>query len=105
MLFMKECSKMSSCSGNLWLHCTRMHDATMTGILFIKMGLRVEQVAAALKERAQRVYDQYGNVMLDVAGMTKAGIERKATCRALFSKILFLAGLCLYGCCLLRPGK
>ena len=30
--------------------------------------------------------------MLDVAGMTKAGIERKATCRALFSKLLYLAG-------------
>jgi len=29
--------------------------------------------------------------MLDVAGMSKAGIERKATCRALFSKLLFLA--------------
>lgn len=29
--------------------------------------------------------------MLDVAGMSKAGIERKATCRALFSKLLFLS--------------
>ena len=34
---------------------------------------------------------QYGNVMLDVAGMSKSGIERKATCRALFSKLLFLS--------------
>ncbi len=50
------------------------------------------QVAEALRERAQRIYEKYGNVMLEVAGMTKAGIERKATCRALFSKILFLAG-------------
>lgn len=30
--------------------------------------------------------------MLDVKGMTKAGVERKATCRALFSKLLYLAG-------------
>jgi hypothetical protein len=53
---------------------------------------RARQVATALKDRAQRIYEKYGNVMLDVAGMTKAGIERKATCRALFSKLLYLAG-------------
>ena len=50
------------------------------------------QVAEALRERAQRIYEKYGNVMLETAGMTKAGIERKATCRALFSKLLYLAG-------------
>ena len=50
------------------------------------------QVADALQERAQRIYDKYGNVMLETKGMTKAGIERKATCRALFSKLLYLAG-------------
>ncbi|BDA47494.1 hypothetical protein COCOBI_10-3420 [Coccomyxa sp. Obi] len=50
-----------------------------------------EEVAEALRERAQRIYEKYGNVMLETAGMTKAGIERKATCRALFSKILYLA--------------
>ena len=49
-------------------------------------------MAEALRERAQRIYEKYGNVMLETAGMTKAGIERKATCRALFSKILYLAG-------------
>jgi hypothetical protein len=48
------------------------------------------QVAEALRERAERIYDKYGNVMLDTEGMTKAGIERKATCRALFSKLLYL---------------
>ena len=57
--------------------------------------LSARQVAEALRERAQRIYEKYGNVMLDVAGMTKAGIERKATCRALFSKLLFLAGVLL----------
>ena len=50
------------------------------------------QVADALKERAERIYKQYGNVMMDVAGMSKAGIDRKATCRGLFSKLLYLAG-------------
>ena len=50
-------------------------------------------MAEALRERAQRIYEKYGNVMLETAGMTKAGIERKATCRALFSKILYLAGV------------
>lgn len=49
------------------------------------------QVAEALSERAQRIYDKYGNIMLDTAGMSKAGVERKATCRALFSKMLYLA--------------
>ena len=50
------------------------------------------QVAEALKERGQRVYSKYGNVMLDTTGMTQAGIERKATSRALFSKLLYLSG-------------
>ncbi len=46
------------------------------------------QVSEAIQERAKRIYDKYGNVMLEVKGMTKAGVERKATCRALFSKLL-----------------
>lgn len=50
-----------------------------------------EQVSEAIQERAKRIYDKYGNVMLEVKGMTKAGVERKATCRALFSKLLYLA--------------
>eukprot|EP00878_Enallax_costatus_P021999 GHUV01023321.1.p1 GENE.GHUV01023321.1~~GHUV01023321.1.p1 ORF type:complete len:134 (+),score=37.91 GHUV01023321.1:126-527(+) len=48
------------------------------------------QVAEALKERAQRIYDKYGTLMLNTDGMTAEGIERKATCRALFSKLLYL---------------
>lgn len=51
------------------------------------------QVSEAILERAKRIYDKYGNVMLDVKGMTKVGVERKATCRALFSKLLYLAGM------------
>ena len=59
-------------------------------ILKSALGLNDAQVAEALKERANRVYDKYGNVMLDTSGMSPAGIERKATSRALFSKLLFL---------------
>lgn len=54
------------------------------------LGLKDEEVAAALKERAERIYDKYGNVMLETEGMTKSGIERKATTRALFSKLQYL---------------
>ncbi len=54
------------------------------------LGLDDAQVAEALEERAKRVYDKYGNVMLDTTGMSAAGIERKATSRALFSKMQYL---------------
>lgn len=30
-----------------------------------------QQVEEALKERSQRIYKEYGNVMLDTEGMTK----------------------------------
>ena len=63
------------------------------GLWPIILGIQFRmQVADALRERAQRIYEKYGNVMLETEGMTKAGIERKATCRALFSKLLYLAG-------------
>lgn len=54
------------------------------------LGLSDVDVAAALTERAKRVYEKYGNVMLDTTGMSPAGVERKATARALFSKMLYL---------------
>ena len=53
-------------------------------------GLADLDVAEALKERAERIYKQFGNVMLETEGMTKAGIERKATARSLFSKLQYL---------------
>ncbi|KAL6773755.1 CGL21 [Auxenochlorella protothecoides x Auxenochlorella symbiontica] len=61
-------------------------------LLALKAALQLtdSEVAAALRERAQRIYDKYGNVMLDTSGMTGAGIERKATSRALFSKLQYL---------------
>ena len=48
------------------------------------------EVADALKERASRIFEKYGTIMLDTSGMSPAGIERKATSRALFSKMLYL---------------
>ena len=48
------------------------------------------QVAEALRERAQRIYDKYGTMMLNTEGMTAEGVERKATCQALVSKLLYL---------------
>lgn len=54
------------------------------------LALNDAHVAEALGERAKRVYEKYGNVMLDTTGMSAAGIERKATSRALFSKMQYL---------------
>lgn len=54
------------------------------------LSLSDTDVAEALKERAKRVYEKFGNVMLDTTGMSNAGIERKATARALFSKLLYI---------------
>ncbi|KAF6265236.1 hypothetical protein COO60DRAFT_1623915 [Scenedesmus sp. NREL 46B-D3] len=54
------------------------------------LGLSDQQVAEALQERAQRIYDKYGTLMLNVDGFTAEGVERKATCRGLFSKLLYL---------------
>jgi hypothetical protein len=54
------------------------------------LGLKDEQVAEALAERARRVYAKYGGIMLDTSGMSAAGVERKATAQALFSKLLYL---------------
>ncbi|KAL0024509.1 hypothetical protein WJX77_011252 [Trebouxia sp. C0004] len=58
----------------------------------VNLQLSDEEVSEAIQERAKRIYDKYSNIMLEVKGMTKAGVERKATCRALFSNLLYLAG-------------
>mmetsp|Transcript_20969 Transcript_20969/g.63126 ORF Transcript_20969/g.63126 Transcript_20969/m.63126 type:complete len:388 (+) Transcript_20969:212-1375(+) len=67
--------------------------AAVQDTLHLKQALSLsdQQVADAIKERSERIYKKYGNVMLETEGMTKGGIERKATCRALFSKLLYLA--------------
>uniref|UniRef100_A0A7R9V160 Armadillo-like repeats domain-containing protein n=1 Tax=Chlamydomonas euryale TaxID=1486919 RepID=A0A7R9V160_9CHLO len=53
-----------------------------------------DQVADALAERAQRVYDKYGTLMLrelEEETLSASGLERKATCKALFQKLLYLS--------------
>lgn len=67
------------------------HDA-LADLVELKscLGLSDGDVAEALKERASRIFEKYGTIMLDTSGMSPAGIERKATSRALFSKLLYL---------------
>ncbi|PRW57850.1 RNA-binding RBM5 and related containing G-patch and RRM domains (ISS) [Chlorella sorokiniana] len=52
------------------------------------LGLTDEQVAEALAERAKRVYEKYGTVMVNLEGFSQSGIERQATARNLFMKLL-----------------
>jgi hypothetical protein len=59
-------------------------------VLRAALDLSDEELAAAMKERAERVYAQFGTVMMDTSSMTNAGIERKATAKSLFSKMLYL---------------
>jgi hypothetical protein len=54
-------------------------------------GLSDADVAEALRERASRVYAKFGSLMVNTSGMTASGIERKATCTALFQKMLYLS--------------
>uniref|UniRef100_A0A7S0V9P8 Armadillo-like repeats domain-containing protein n=1 Tax=Polytomella parva TaxID=51329 RepID=A0A7S0V9P8_9CHLO len=50
-----------------------------------------DEVVEALKERAQRIYDKYGNLMLTTDGMSSQGVERKSACVSLFRRLLYLA--------------
>ncbi len=54
------------------------------------LDLSDDDLTAAMKERAERVYAQFGTVMMDTSSMTNAGIERKATAKLLFAKMLYL---------------
>jgi hypothetical protein len=56
------------------------------------LALTDAQASEALRERADRVYEKYGTLMLGAGaeGLSAAGIERKAACRALFAKLLYL---------------
>ncbi len=51
------------------------------------LGLTDADVGEALGERATRIYDKYGTLMLNTEGLTLAGAQRKATCTALFRKV------------------
>jgi hypothetical protein len=56
------------------------------------LSLSDEQAAEALRERADRIYEKYGTLMLgaEAQGLSAAGLERKASCRALFAKLVYL---------------
>ena len=46
-------------------------DSSMLGCSATQLPALPQQVEEALKERSQRIYKEYGNVMLDTEGMTK----------------------------------
>jgi hypothetical protein len=60
--------------------------------LKVALNLTDEQASEALRERADRIYEKYGTLMLgaEAQGLSAAGLERKAACRALFAKLLYL---------------
>lgn len=62
------------------------------GILHAQVaaGLTDDEVAEALAERSQRIYDKYGTMMLNTEGFSASGLERKATCKSLFQKMQYL---------------
>lgn len=78
----------------LWylLRERKFDNDALADVIELKTCLKLsdEEVAEALKERASRIFEKYGTVMLDTSGMSPAGVERKATSRALFSKMLYL---------------
>ncbi|GFR52958.1 hypothetical protein Agub_g15631 [Astrephomene gubernaculifera] len=55
------------------------------------LGLTDADAGEALRERSARIYDKYGTLMLNTEGLTLTGAQRKATCTALFRKLLYLA--------------
>ncbi|MEW5317099.1 MAG: hypothetical protein WDW38_008427 [Sanguina aurantia] len=54
------------------------------------LSLTDAETAEAIRERAQRVYDKYGTLMLNTEGMTLEGVQRKSTCKNLLRKLLYL---------------
>ena len=92
------CDVRSVCQSNIHYMASQMPQLKDVCFRYVHLLIGCQhmlQVSEAIRERAKRIYDKYGNVMLEVKGMTKAGVERKATCRALFSKLLYLAGSAL----------
>ncbi|KAG1681170.1 hypothetical protein FOA52_015613 [Chlamydomonas sp. UWO 241] len=61
--------------------------------LKVAAALNDEQVAEALGERAQRIYDEYGTLMVNTEGFSTGGLARKAACKALCQKVLYLTEL------------
>ncbi|GLI66403.1 hypothetical protein VaNZ11_010164 [Volvox africanus] len=79
----------------LWylLRERKFDQGAVEDVVTIKVGLGLTDADAgeALRERATRIYDKYGTLMLNTEGLTLAGAQRKATCTALFRKVLYLA--------------
>ena len=67
------------------------HEA-VSDLVYLRSALDLsdDDVAAALEERAKRVMAQFGTIMFDTSNMTDAGVERKASSRNFFSKLLYL---------------
>eukprot|EP01024_Parvocaulis_polyphysoides_P038549 TRINITY_DN3466_c0_g1_i2.p1 TRINITY_DN3466_c0_g1~~TRINITY_DN3466_c0_g1_i2.p1 ORF type:complete len:345 (-),score=32.52 TRINITY_DN3466_c0_g1_i2:813-1847(-) len=78
----------------LWylLRERKFDQTAIDDLQFLSTALRLKgsEVGSAIKERADRIFKQYGTLMLDTGGMTREGVERKAAGRALFSKLLYL---------------
>eukprot|EP00889_Picochlorum_renovo_P008922 jgi/Picre1/35952/NNA_003409.t1 len=66
----------------LWylLRERKFDNDALADVIELKACLKLsdEEVAEALKERASRIFEKYGTVMLDTSGMSPAGVERKA---------------------------
>eukprot|EP00892_Ulva_mutabilis_P005184 jgi/Ulvmu1/3037/UM015_0077.1 len=78
----------------LWyiLKDRKFDQAAVDDLVHLKDGLKLpnDHVAEALKERCVRIEKKFGNLMLNSDGLSEKAIQRKATCRALFSKMLYL---------------
>eukprot|EP00241_Pyramimonas_parkeae_P006530 CAMPEP_0114255326 /NCGR_PEP_ID=MMETSP0058-20121206/17491_1 /TAXON_ID=36894 /ORGANISM="Pyramimonas parkeae, CCMP726" /LENGTH=337 /DNA_ID=CAMNT_0001369681 /DNA_START=132 /DNA_END=1145 /DNA_ORIENTATION=- len=62
-------------------------------VVALKTGCRLtdEQVVAMMEESAKRTFERTGILMRKPGGMTAAGLQKKATGRALFAKLMYLA--------------
>ncbi|EFJ51676.1 hypothetical protein VOLCADRAFT_116322 [Volvox carteri f. nagariensis] len=79
----------------LWylLRERKFDQGAVEDLVAMKVGLELSDadVGEALRERATRIYDKYGTLMLNTEGLTLSGAQRKATCTSLFRKVLYLA--------------
>ncbi|KAG2491532.1 hypothetical protein HYH03_010104 [Edaphochlamys debaryana] len=99
-----ECKRLTRASGftpvevfrkYLWylLRERRFDQGAVDDLVALKEGLALTDadVGEALRERSQRIYEKYGTLMLNTEGLTLQGAQRKASCTALFRKVLYLA--------------
>lgn len=88
------CTPVEAFRKYLWylLRERKFDQAAVDDMVHLKamLSLTDAQTAEALRERAQRVYDKYGTLMLNTEGMTLEGVQRKSTCKNLLRKLLYL---------------